>query len=272
MASPQLKNGYTRIANEILEHIIQLPLNGTQLRIVIAVWRYTYGFSRKKHALSVNFIIEALGLNKSQYKQITRELKALIQQGVLTEVARPDKNKTRVIAFNKNHNLWPKKTTGLIRPEDELDQTLWSKKTREPLDLLDHQERKNKKTIKETISGKPPKRNKPDPGVKEFIDYYSQSFERKFGNKPLIAGAKDGGIVKELLKHLELEKLKALLDDYLELDDQFLADHGYSLALFRTRINGLQIGPNKRRRGETPRPKSLEDKLQILEAFDDDGN
>jgi hypothetical protein len=41
------------------------------------VWRYTYGFNRKQHELSQNFIAEATGLHK---KQIQRELNNLIKE------------------------------------------------------------------------------------------------------------------------------------------------------------------------------------------------
>jgi phage replication O-like protein O len=155
MASPQTKNGYTPIANEILEQIVKLPLNATQWRIIAIVWRFTYGFSRKEHDLSVSFIIEALGFNKkTQYKQVCRELKKLIEDKILIETLAPNKNTTRKLTFNKDHDLWSKKTTGLISPLDILDQT--SKKTIgeetaengdllpsgqiSPLVFLDHQE------------------------------------------------------------------------------------------------------------------------------------
>jgi len=41
MANPQKENGYTPVANEILDELVKLPLNGTQLRIICVVWRFT---------------------------------------------------------------------------------------------------------------------------------------------------------------------------------------------------------------------------------------
>lgn len=43
MASPQVENGYTRIANELLEALMTADLNGTQFRIMLAVIRESYG-------------------------------------------------------------------------------------------------------------------------------------------------------------------------------------------------------------------------------------
>lgn len=152
IAGAQLENGYTRIANEILESLAKQPLNGTQRRILDVVFRYTYGFNRKDHELSVNFLISVMGLRSTQYKQVCRELKNLIGANILIETGKPDKNSSRKISFNKDYNLWTNKTSGPIRPEDEKDQREWTKKTREPLDGLDHQEINNiKTTLKKDI-------------------------------------------------------------------------------------------------------------------------
>lgn len=112
--SPQLENGYTRIADEILEKIAKLKLNGTQFRILLIVWRYTYGFSRKETDLSVSFFANALDVSK---RQIQRELKSLIEHGILLEVSKPSFNATRVIKFNKNFSHQMTNKT----PDDRLD-------------------------------------------------------------------------------------------------------------------------------------------------------
>ncbi len=170
MANVQKENGYTPIANEIIEQLVRLPLNGTQLRIIAVVWRYTYGFSRKQHELSISFIRKSLGLETTQYKQVTRELKRLLDMKILIEKVKPNKNKTRVIAFNKNHDLWIKQTTGRIRPEDELDQNEGTKKTREPLDELDHQENNIKTKYKTSTY---------TPEFEEFYKEYPRAEEKR---------------------------------------------------------------------------------------------
>jgi phage replication O-like protein O len=103
MASPQLENGYTPIANEILDKIACLPLNGTQFRIVTVVWRYTYGFSRKEHDLSEKFIANATDIH---HKQIQREINTLIQYNLLFVVREATFKSSRVIAFNKDYDSW----------------------------------------------------------------------------------------------------------------------------------------------------------------------
>jgi phage replication O-like protein O len=101
MAKPQ-KEPYTPIGNETLERIMKTNLNGTQLRIVMAIWRYTYGFQRKTSDFSINFLANALDANRSQ---INRETTRLIERNILSVVGSGTRNK-RIIEFNKNYSEW----------------------------------------------------------------------------------------------------------------------------------------------------------------------
>lgn len=103
MSNPQLENGYTRIANEILEGLALTNLNGTQRRILDVVFRQTYGYQRKSHDLSLTFIAQATNLNK---KQIQREINRLIDMNILTVVKEANFNKSRELEFNKNIKRW----------------------------------------------------------------------------------------------------------------------------------------------------------------------
>jgi phage replication O-like protein O len=103
VAKPQIEDGYTRIANETLEKIMKTNLNGSQLRIVLAVWRYTYGFQRKTTELSINFIAKAINSKRSH---VGRELATLIDERKILTVTGTGKRNTREIGFNKNHNEW----------------------------------------------------------------------------------------------------------------------------------------------------------------------
>lgn len=102
MASPQTKKGYTRIANEILINITKANLNGTQLRIVMVIWRYTYGFHRKEHEMSIAFISEAIN---SQRAHVNRELNTLIDRNIVKSIG-IGKRRGRILSFNKNYEEW----------------------------------------------------------------------------------------------------------------------------------------------------------------------
>lgn len=102
MANPKLKNGFTRIANELLEKMIQQNLNGTQFRIVMAIWRYTYGFQKKEKALSISYISKSIDANRNQ---VDRELTSLINREIVKIVGLDERN-VRILQVNKNYKEW----------------------------------------------------------------------------------------------------------------------------------------------------------------------
>ncbi|GAK01484.1 replication protein [Geomicrobium sp. JCM 19055] len=54
-ANPQAENGYTRVANEIMEVVQEYKFSANELKIILCIWRYTYGFQRKEHSISLSF-------------------------------------------------------------------------------------------------------------------------------------------------------------------------------------------------------------------------
>lgn len=103
MASPQVENGYTKIANEILEVMAQTGVNATQFRIIMVVWRYTYGFNRKCHELGERFIARATGIH---FKQIQREINDLISKNIVAVIKDASFQSARVLKFNKDYSSW----------------------------------------------------------------------------------------------------------------------------------------------------------------------
>ena len=102
MASPQLNKGYTRVANEILDHITQVNLNGTQFRIVISIWRLTYGFKRKEHDISVTHLAKLIDASRTQ---VNRELVALMDRNIIVSTEFGSRG-ARKLKFNKNYDEW----------------------------------------------------------------------------------------------------------------------------------------------------------------------
>jgi phage replication O-like protein O len=105
LADVQLEHGYTKIAHEILEATMKLKLSPTQFKIIMAVWRYTYGFNRKDHDMSLSFIAEAIGAHKQSVK---KDLDKLLDMKILVVTEESTNIKSRKIAFNKNYDSWEK--------------------------------------------------------------------------------------------------------------------------------------------------------------------
>jgi len=102
VANPQ-PDQFTRISNEILEVIPTFKFNGTQLRIILVILRYTYGFGRKEHELSVSFLSEATGIDK---RWLRREVNNLIEKQVIKVVREATFSQPRILGFNKDYDQW----------------------------------------------------------------------------------------------------------------------------------------------------------------------
>jgi len=96
MARPQLENGHTRIANEILEHLIKIHLSPNQWQVLLCIIRKTYGFNKKVDYIANFQIVEATGLGK---EVVSRCLKCLTEMNLLT------RNK-KIVGFQKDWDLW----------------------------------------------------------------------------------------------------------------------------------------------------------------------
>lgn len=102
MANPQKENGFTPIANEIMEHICKINLNGTQFRIILFIWRHTYGWRKKGKEMSLGFIAEGIGTNRNH---VDRELTTLIEREIVL-VNGIGKRRGRLLSVNKNYEEW----------------------------------------------------------------------------------------------------------------------------------------------------------------------
>ncbi len=104
MTSPQKENGFTPIANEILEALGKTNLSSYQSRLLFIIWRKTYGFGKKQDWLSNSQLVVLTGLRK---QHVSRAKKELIERKLVT-------NRGNKIQFNKHYSQWgelPKSVT-----------------------------------------------------------------------------------------------------------------------------------------------------------------
>lgn len=104
MASPQTENGFTRIANELLDVILSYRCSTLQKEIILAVIRYTYGFQRKEAQLSVRFLAKYLSRS---YQKVSVAVKGLIEKNVIHIVREYNCNQqARILKLNKDYDSW----------------------------------------------------------------------------------------------------------------------------------------------------------------------
>ncbi len=96
MASPQTTNGYTKIANEILERLSFAGINGSGYRILLVVIRKTYGFNKRKDYISLSQFQKSTQMDR---KQAVETIKYLVGKRILLK-------EESVYKFNKNWEEW----------------------------------------------------------------------------------------------------------------------------------------------------------------------
>ena len=82
MASPQKENGYTAIANELLEQILKAPLNSSDFRIFLTIIRKTYGYNKKEDHISLTQFEKYTGLSRPT---VVKSLKRLVNWCLLVK-------------------------------------------------------------------------------------------------------------------------------------------------------------------------------------------
>lgn len=78
--NPQLEDGYTKIANEILENIIGSDLSREELKVILAIIRKTYGWNKKEDKISFSQLAD---ITKIDRRHIGRPLKSLLYKDLI---------------------------------------------------------------------------------------------------------------------------------------------------------------------------------------------
>ncbi|MDR0925936.1 MAG: conserved phage C-terminal domain-containing protein [Hungatella sp.] len=166
MSNPQLEDGYTRIANELLEAVSRADFNGAQLRILFCLIRNTYGFGRKECDFSNSFVAKGTGLSKSSIIAVINSL----QEGKVIVVTQQSTfNSPRKVKLNKHINEWsvlpPQWQTS--KPGTDITTSTGTDVCTTPGIDVCTQKRKNiKKEYKDIVE-----KSLDKPSYKEIIDY-----------------------------------------------------------------------------------------------------
>ena len=202
MASPQLENGYTRIANELLDEFIRTPLSGRYLRVWLFVLRKTYGFRKKRDKIPLSQFTRATRIDRSSVCKIIKKL-------VAWRTLEKEKN---TYSINKNYETWVVVSTphsGIYATtpsgvEDNLasgvDATLKRKKTKE----IRTKERRGN----EPDGSQETPKNKNSTGTEIIIKAFEEVDPK---NKTYYANITQRSACDFLLKEYGLEKVKEMV-------------------------------------------------------------
>lgn len=101
----QLEDGFTRVANDLLDAAMASGLSETELCILLAVWRKTYGYSKKMDWISneqLEGMVDKHHTHCSTAKNLLINKKVLLQEG-------------RKVGMNTNVAEWKTKVNGFSK-------------------------------------------------------------------------------------------------------------------------------------------------------------
>lgn len=102
--SPQLENGYLRIANELQEAISSADVTKRELKVINVIIRMTYGFQKKEDDIAASQIGQACRMGSSH---VTEALNSLAKKKIIT------KRRGRhgcIVGIQKDYSQWPMET------------------------------------------------------------------------------------------------------------------------------------------------------------------
>lgn len=104
MANPQLEDGFTQIANEILERICAAGLNGQEISVMLLVARFSYGMLKQKCvAMPIDEIANYLEIDRSV---VSRLLKNMEDKNLVTCVHKRRGRLPAEYSLQKDWSLW----------------------------------------------------------------------------------------------------------------------------------------------------------------------
>lgn len=102
MIQPFLKvsGGYTKITNTILRTIYRTPLNGTEIRIILAIIRLTWGWNKETKVISYSYLAKEANLEK---RNVKRTVKLLAEAKVIVKAKA---GRSNMLGINRNYIYW----------------------------------------------------------------------------------------------------------------------------------------------------------------------
>lgn len=117
MANPQAEDGYTRIANEIMDALARIRIPGEARQVLDVILRKTYGWNKRTDRISLSQFVEGTGLSKVHISQAIDKLinlNLIITEKGKGSITEKGKAISYIYEFNKDFDSWqplPKKVT-----------------------------------------------------------------------------------------------------------------------------------------------------------------
>ena len=103
MSGSRENKNFTMIANELLEVIQDYKFTTNQLKIILVIWRQTYGYQRENYSFALSYLEKTTNLTRAR---ISESIQKLIEDKVVLEIHKGGGRKSKVLAFNGNFTEW----------------------------------------------------------------------------------------------------------------------------------------------------------------------
>jgi len=218
MAKAQTENGFTKVANELLEAMCRVNLSSYEVRVFLSVMRLTYGWRRKSNQISLNELSAMSGIPRQHVSRAVARLSA--KQMILRNGATGIQTDTSLWVVPKQGlGVVPKQGLGVV-PKQGLG--VVPKQGLEvvpeqglPLLVKERKEIKTKKTPTGETARKTPIKISPEKlnAQQRFVEDWKAVYEAKTG-APFVASREDFVLSARLIGDYGLEacqtKAKAL--------------------------------------------------------------
>ncbi len=115
MASPQIEDGYIKIANELMQALARIRIPGEARQIVDTIFRKTYGFNKKEDRISLSQFCLGTGMKKPA---CSRAIKTASRMNI---IIKKDNDGIHFYSINKDFETWKplsKKITHFIEKDN----------------------------------------------------------------------------------------------------------------------------------------------------------
>ncbi len=100
MANPQLENGYTKIANEIVEALCGINLSPYESRVLWFLFRKTYGWNKKADRVPLSQFAKGIGLDR---RLVHRTIERVLAKNM---IVRTGSRQRPSYGFQKDYEKW----------------------------------------------------------------------------------------------------------------------------------------------------------------------
>lgn len=243
MANPQKENGYTAIANEIMEALARTRIPGEARQVLDVIVRKTYGYQKPTDLISLSQFVELTGLSR---KCVCRAIEKLLEMRII---------KKTFAQYQKRHPSGrsaapvakvPPVTGGSYGLNKDYEKWLPSGKSATPVANLRIPPVAKAPHTKETITKEiipsveinstAAKIEKPAVKLNGWAIWVDVNRARNRAD-PIPNGA-DTKAAKMLVDHIkDIQTIKDVMGLYLDDDDNYLQRNGHALRLISGRIN-----------------------------------